>query len=252
MDSIKRKYTWKKDSVDTRDKKYRITAPIEYPESVDLRPHFPPVYDQGEIGSCTANSLAADCEFNMIKQGEQTFTPARLGIYYLERQVEGTINEDNGAQLRDGIKVIAQYGIWPETLLPYDQKNFLVAPTPEMLTEGVKHQAVMYENMDGTLDQIKHRLASGYPFVFGFTVYESFESPEVAKTGIMPLLNPQIEQCLGGHAVIAAGYDDKKQCVLVRNSWGPNWGEGGYFWMPYKYITDPTTASDMWAITRME
>ena len=204
-------------------------------------------------GNCTANAIAADCEFNHMKQGEDSFMPARLGIYYLERQLEGTINEDSGAQLRDGIKVVAQYGVFPEDLLPYDESNFLVAPTEQMLTEGAKHQALMYEKLDGSLDQIKHRLACGYPFVFGFMVYQDFESKRMAMTGKMLMPKPG-EQCLGGHAVMAVGYDDNegKGCVLVRNSWGPKWGQRGYFWMPYEFITNPELATDMWAITRME
>ena len=251
MNTINRKYTWQRDKEDLRDIKYKITAPIPIPKSVDLRKTCPPVYDQGQIGSCTANSLAADAEFNMIKQGEKTFTPCRLGIYYLERQIEGTINEDAGAQLRDGIKVIAQYGIWPEELLPYDESNLLTPPTQLMLTEGQRHQALLYEKLDGSLEQIKHRLASGYPFVFGFMVYRDFESPRMAKFAKMVMPKPG-EQPLGGHAVMAVGYDDKKGCVLVRNSWGPHWGESGYFWMPYEFISNPNLASDMWAITRME
>lgn len=251
MDTIKRVYTWKRDKEDPRDIKYKVTAPIPIPSSVDLSKFCPPVYDQGQIGSCTANSLAADCEFNHNKQGEARFMPARLGIYYLERQLEGTINEDSGAQLRDGIKVIAANGIWPEEMLPYDISNLFKAPTPAMLTEGAKHQALLYEKLDGSLDQIKHRLASGYPFVFGFMVYKDFESQRMAKTGIMTMPKPG-ETPLGGHAVMAIGYDDKKKCVLVRNSWGPKWGLRGNFWMPYTFISNPHYASDMWAITRME
>lgn len=249
----KRKYTLKKDKEDPRDRKYSIQVPTTYPSEVDLRKWCPAVYDQGTIGACTAHALAADCEFNMIKQGEKSFMPARLGIYYLERQLEGTINEDSGAQLRDGIKVVAQYGIWPEDLLPYTESNFLVPPTQAMLTEGSKHQALVYERMDGTLDQIKHRITSGYPFVFGFMVYKDFESSRMAQTGLMQMPKPG-EQCFGGHAVLACGFSDSENggSVLVRNSWSDKWGQHGYFWMPYEFITNPELAMDMWAITRME
>ena len=111
----------------------------------------------------------------MIKETEASFVPARLGIYYLERKLEGTVTQDSGAQLRDGIKVVAQFGVWPETMQPYDISKFMEAPTQTMLTEGLKHQALIYERLDGSLNQIKTRLASGYPFVFGFTVYPEFE-----------------------------------------------------------------------------
>ena len=246
------KYGWRPDLPDHRDRKYSVTAPVTgLPPLVDLRPLCPPVYNQGQLGSCTANALAADCHFDMLKQKEAAFMPARLGIYYLERKLEGTINQDSGAMLRDGIKVIAQYGIWPEALQPYNPVFFKKCPTKTMLKEGLKHQALVYERIDGSLNQMKTRLASGFPFVFGFTVYPAFESAEVAGTGILPMPLGN-DAPLGGHAVLAVGYDDSKDAVIVRNSWGANWGLGGYFYMPYDYISNTNLATDMWAITRME
>ena len=252
MTTINRKYAWKPDLPDHRDKLYSLTAPVTgLPSVIDLRSQCPAVYDQGQLGSCTANALAADCEFDMIKQKQKSFTPARLGIYYLERKLEGSINRDTGAMLRDGIKVIAKYGVWSEAIQPYNPALFKKAPTQVMLTEGLKHQALLYERLDGSLNSIKTRLASGFPFVFGFTVYPAFESAEVAKTGIVPMPNA-IDGPLGGHAVLAVGYEDTKQAVIVRNSWGTSWGLKGYFYMPYAYISNPNLATDMWAITRME
>lgn len=246
-----RKYTWKPDIPDFRDHTYAVAAPAVLPASVDLSPQFPPCYDQGQLGSCTGNAIAGDCHFDMITQKQAAFIPARLGIYYLERKLEGTVNQDSGAQIRDGIKVVAQYGVWPETLQPYDISKFKKAPTKAMLAAGIKHQALAYERLDGSLLQMKTRLASGYPFVFGFTVYESFESAAVAKSGIVPMPSTT-ERVLGGHAVLAVGYDDAKKAIKVRNSWGSGWGLNGYFWLPYDYIANPNLADDMWAITRME
>jgi C1A family cysteine protease len=248
----KRKYSWIPDLPDHRDLHYSVAPPVQgLPPLVDLRPGCPAVYDQGSLGSCTGNAIAADCEFDMIKQGQKAFTPSRLGIYYLERRLEGTINQDAGAMIRDGIKVVAKYGVWSEKLQPYIITNFKKAPTKVMLQEGIKHQALTYERLDGSLNQIKTRLATGFPFAFGFTVYPEFESQEVAKSGIVPLPVGS-EAPLGGHAVLCVGYDDTKQCVIVRNSWGSNWGLNGYFYMPYSYITNSNLATDMWAITRME
>jgi C1A family cysteine protease len=246
-----RKYTWKPDIPDFRDRAYSTAAPTVLPPSIDLRASFPPCYDQGQLGSCTGNAIAGDCEFDMILQKETSFTPARLGIYYLERKLEGTVNQDSGAQIRDGIKVVAKYGVWPETMQPYNITKFKKAPTKAMLKIGATHLALTYERLDGSLLQMKTRLASGFPFVFGFTVYESFESTTVAKTGIVPMPKPT-ENVLGGHAVLAVGYDDSKSAVLVRNSWGSGWGLNGYFWLPYDYITNPNLADDMWAISRMK
>ncbi|MCI4435550.1 MAG: C1 family peptidase [Ignisphaera sp.] len=252
MNTITRKYAWKRDLPDIRDKVYSLAPPVTgLPPLVDLRPGCPAVYDQGSLGSCTGNAIAADCEFDMIKQGEKSFTPSRLGIYYLERRLEGSINRDTGAMIRDGIKVVAKYGIWPEAMQPYIVEQYRKAPTRTMLLEGQKHQALVYERLDGSLNQIKTRLASGYPFVFGFSVYPQFESQEMAKSGVVAMPSG-LDAPLGGHAVLGVGYDDSKQCIIVRNSWGASWGLKGYFYMPYAYVSNPNLASDMWAITRME
>jgi C1A family cysteine protease len=90
-------------------------------------------------------------------------------------------------------------------------------------------------------------LAAGYPFVFGFTVYSSFEGQEVAKTGVVSMPTPD-EQVVGGHAVLAVGYDDASQAFIVRNSWGAGWGQEGYFTMPYAYLTTRALSSDFWTI----
>ena len=91
----------------------------------------------------------------------------------------------------------------------------------------------------------------GRPFVFGFTVYESFEGPDVARTGVVPMPGHQ-EKSVGGHAVMAVGYDDSTQTFLVRNSWGSGWGLGGYFMIPYAYLTNHGLANDFWTIKRVE
>ncbi len=109
------------------------------------------------------------------------------------------------------------------------------------------HKAVLYKRVTQIANQMKGCLASGYPFVFGFSVYESFMSPAVAKSGhaLMPKPNERIE---GGHAVLAVGYDDANQWFIVRNSWGTGWGIKGYFTLPYAYLLDQNLADDFWMI----
>jgi C1A family cysteine protease len=244
------RYGWIPDFPDHRDLLY--AAPVAtlaaLPAKVDLTPQCPPVYDQGQLGSCTANAIAAAIEFDRIKQKLQPdFVPSRLFIYYNERVIEHTVNTDSGAQIRDGIKSVAKQGAPPETDWPYDIAQFTKKPPAKAYKDALKTRAVQYLRLVQTASQFKGCLASGYPFVLGFSVYESFESAQVAKTGIVPMPSPG-EKLLGGHAVLVVGYDDSEQRFIVRNSWGTGWGKKGYFTIPYAYYTDNNLADDFWTI----
>ena len=243
-------YGWVPDLPDARDHLYAAPAAAlaDLPPSVDLRPRCPLVYDQKELGSCTANAIGAAIHFDRMKQRlEPDFVPSRLFIYYNERVIEGTVDTDSGAMLRDGIKSINQDGACPEDSWPYDIQRFAEQPLPEHYEAARACRAVSYRRLVQSLAQLKGCLAEGFPFVFGFSVYESFESPEVARTGVAPMPGPS-EKMLGGHAVMAVGYDDASQRFLVRNSWGAGWGQEGCFTMPYAYLTDSNLADDLWTI----
>ena len=244
---LNRKYGWKPSLPDFRRPKFAMPAHLvatPLPTSVDLRPKCPPVYDQGDLGSCTANAAAGDYEFLLMKEGKPAYTPSRLFIYYNERVLEDSVKEDSGASLSDGFKVMKTKGAPHETLWPYDVKKFTVKPSNAAYADGLKHEMVQAETVDNTNIQLmKAALASGLPIAGGFTVYESFESDAVAKTGIVPM-PAKNEEALGGHAVLWVGYDDSKQWFIVRNSWGPGWGDKGYFYLPYAYTTNPDMADD--------
>jgi len=256
------RYGWRPDLPDARD--HIFTAPqiamAALPSSADLRSGCPAVYDQEQIGSCTANAIAAAFEFEVKKQGLTDFMPSRLFIYYNERDMEGTTGTDSGAQIRDGVKSVATLGVCPETEWPYDGTAADPTtgafpsgdpagekPTDPCYKDALSNRATTYSRVVQNLDQMRGCLAAGYPFVFGFTVYDSFESQEVAKSGVVPMPGPD-EQVLGGHAVLAVGYDDSTQTFTVRNSWGPDWGQAGYFTMPYAYLTTRALSSDLWTI----
>ena len=244
------RYGWIPDLPDQRDHLYAapIVALTALPPSVDLRPHCPAIYDQGQLGSCTANGIGAALQFDRMKQHlTPNFIPSRLFIYYNERVMEHTVNSDSGAQIRDGIKSVAKQGDCPESEWPYDIANFAEKPPARCYRDALKDRALSYQRLTQSINQMKGCLASGYPFVFGFTVYDSFESSQVAQNGAVPMPHPG-EQVLGGHCVAAVGYDDAHQRFIVRNSWGSAWGIQGYCTMPYAYLGDTNLASDFWTI----
>ena len=247
-------YGWRPDLPDNRDFMYAAPRAIvkKLPAKVDLRPSCPPVYNQGQLGSCTANAIGAAYEFGLMKQNKAVdFTPSRLFIYYNERVMEHTVNIDNGAEIRDGVKSLNIQGVCPEKMLPYDITKFAVKPAASCYKEALKHLVLSYHRVERKLEQMKGCLADGFPFVFGFTVYDAFESPAVSKTGKLDLPKKN-EKGVGGHAVLAVGYDDKTNRFTVRNSWGSDWGLAGYFTMPYGYLTEQNLSDDFWTIRIVE
>ena len=255
MSKLKRCYGWRKDEKDTRDFLRVVQIPKKLPPQFQLT-GLPPVYDQGQLGSCTANAIAAAVEFDMLKQKLADWTPSRLFIYYNERVMEGTVSQDSGAQIRDGVKSINQLGVCPEVSVktisktavwPYAISKFAVKPPATCYAEALDNVSLKYERVNQDVASLQAVLASGFPVVFGFNVYASFESAAVAKTGVVPMPKPG-EKVVGGHAVLLVGYDATKGTFTVRNSWGASWGQKGYFTMPFAYITSTKLASDFWTI----
>jgi C1A family cysteine protease len=244
------RFGWIPDLPDARDHLYAAPGPVlaALPTKIDLRRKCPPVYDQGQLGSCTANAIAAAIQFGRMRQKlKPNFVPSRLFIYYNERIMEGTVAIDSGAQIRDGIKSVATLGVPPEGDWPYKIEKFAEKPSPIAYKDALRDKVSSYSRLVSTTNQLKGCLASGYPFVFGFTVYQSFESESVARTGVVPMPRSK-EKLLGGHAVMAVGYDDEARRFMVRNSWGTAWGQAGYLTMPYAYVTDDNLADDFWTI----
>lgn len=208
---------------------------------------MPPVYDQGMLGCCTGQAIAAAIEYARSRQKLPDFVPSRLFIYWNERNIEATVSTDAGAEIRDGIKSVVSLGACSEADWPYDISKFTQKPPDTCYTDAKTDLVQQYARVDQTLDGLRDCLAGSVPVVFGFTVYESFESQAVAASGVLSMPSPN-ESVLGGHAVLMVGYDEAKQMFIVRNSWGPSWGKAGYFWMPYAYATDDNLADDFWQI----
>lgn len=261
-----RRYNWVPDKKDGRDLLYGVVAPphpAALPALVDLEHLCSPVFDQGDIGSCTANALACLFEFAELEElrGHQVigqtapelyelkYDPvSRLFLYYQERKLEGTIDQDAGAQIRDGIKALATTGICRESIWAYQDANVFLNPTEAAYVEAGKHKIQQYSRLLSFLD-MKHCLASGKPFAFGMAVPESLESQEVASTGYMPMPN-EGTQFIGGHAVACVGYNDATKRAKIRNSWGSGWGKAGYFEVDYAFISSAMYCQDYWSLTK--
>ena len=247
-------YGWLPDLPDHRDLLYSAIAPriAKLPSKVDLQSKCSPVEDQGRLGSCTANCLVGALEFLEKKDGVTFADLSRLFVYYNERMIEGTVDEDGGAFIRDGIKSLAKQGVCPEQQWPYiaDKIAFKKKPSADCYATAKKHRIISYHRIN-TVDEMRSCLADGFPFVFGFTVYKSFESKAVAKSGVLNLPKRK-EKVVGGHAVMAAGYDNAEKRFLIRNSWGSDWGKKGYFTMPFAYLGNRNLADDFWTIRASE
>jgi len=216
--------------------------------SVDLRDQCPAVYDQGQLGSCTANALAAAFEFNEMKQGQQVVgTPSRLFIYYNERAQEGDVSTDAGAFTGDGVKGLHNLGVVSESEWPYDVSKFADKPSNKLFENAKRNTVTTFKQVALDQDQIKQALHQGYPVLFTADIFPAFEGTDVGSTGNVPM--PQSgEKSSGGHALLIVGFDDNSSTFTVRNSWGASWGDQGYCYFPYDYVLDSTYTSQFWVL----
>lgn len=219
--------------------------PAMIPQMVDLRTNskMPPVYDQGDLGSCVANAFCAAYDFD----SPGYYMGSRLFLYYNQRVIDNTVNQDSGAKLKDGVTALKKYGLCPESMWPYNITQFTVRPPQRCYRRALSNKVLTAYNIKNTLPSMQNALINGLPFIVGILIYSSFETQEVATTGIVPMPK-QTDRVIGGHAVLVVGYDNSKQWFIVRNSWGPNWGIGGYFYLPYSYLLNPRLSSDLWTI----
>ena len=258
------KYHWRREPVDARDHIYNPEAlgavATTLPASIDLRSKCSPIEDQGQLGSCTGNAIAGLIEY-LDRKNNKSLDVSRLFIYYQERLIEGTINYDAGAYIRDGIKVCYTKGAPLETLWPYNTSKFATKPPTAAYTDALKRKVTGYQRCTD-FNAVKNAVAAGRPVTIGFNVYDSFEGAWAdiphgrAGSGMMPFPNVSTEQLLGGHAVCIVGYDDTMPVAgkangrfIVRNSWGTSWGDNGYFYMPYDVIKTTRMSSDFWLIS---
>lgn len=219
------------------------------PNSVDLRPYCSPVKDQRDLGSCSGIAIVGALEFLENKYhtfGNKFTSLSSMFVYYNERLLEGNKTFDVGAHVKTGIRTLSLYGACTEEDWPYETNRFGIRPNNNAYARALDYRIKSCVCLDSSnLQQIKSVLASEHPIVFGMSSYSSFMSYTTALTGVVTLPSNS-EFYVGGHAVMLVGYDE--ETFIVRNSWGPNWGQNGYFTIPHSYFTDPNLVFDVWAI----
>jgi C1A family cysteine protease len=215
-------------------------------ETIDLRPLCPPVLDQGDLATDSASALCSALEMIEIKAGRPNVRLSRLFLYYNQRDIENTLESDNGAKIASGLRSLAKHGVCTEDSWRYDSAIFATRPSDACYMEALLHRIASSQKLDN-LDQMRSCLADGFPFVFSMTIYESFQNPRVEKTGFVTMPSPG-EQYFGSMAALAVGYDDSKKILIVRNSFGPSWGQAGYFTLPYDYVSARDMATDFWTM----
>jgi C1A family cysteine protease len=233
---------WHRQSRDGRDLLFRPTA-VVLPASVDLTQTYSvPVVDQGNLGSCTGNGIAAALAYLQLQEKESMVFPSRLFIYYNERVIENSVSQDAGADIRDGIKSVVSQGYCAEADWPYDITQFATQPSATAYADAIKEEVKTYQAVNVDPNSVMQALASGFPVVVGFDVYSSFMN---APGGDVPMPGSG-ERLEGGHCFILVGYDQATQRFKFQNSWGSGWGQSGFGTIPFAYLPH---GSDFWVIT---
>lgn len=242
---------WVKQAHDSRDIKYAY-ANKRFKRQVDLRCYCPDVYDQKSLGSCSAFATSAAIEMVQIMYKTPPaahISPSKLFMYYVSRKLEGTIKEDAGAVLRDVFKAVNTNGFVDEIHYPYIEKKFADEPSLD-ICRLAQMKNIIYHSVDQNLTAMRHCLSSGKPIVVGFSVYSNLD--RVGKDGILTMPDTTNDSFNGGHAVLVVGYDYDKRHFIVRNSWSNQWGDKGYFYMPFDYLLSPSLAADFWTVDLTE
>jgi C1A family cysteine protease len=243
-----RVYGWVPDVPSFKDYPYSLITTNRIGQSSDLRPKCPPVVDQGSFYSCMVNALAGAMGFDLIKAGVYPTVLSRLFLYYNCREAKGNVLVDSGTSMRLALQMAVKFGACAEGSWPYDISHFALKPVATAYADALVHRVVSYYRLQSLYDMVDC-LAQGFPFLCGISIYRGFESATVKATGVvnLPLAS---EQFRGGHGVMIVGNVESEQRFIGRNSYGTGWGQGGYFTIPYAYLTNRGLAGDFWTVRR--
>jgi hypothetical protein len=233
--------------IETINETAKITEETQTKQIIDLRSNFGVLYDQGKIGSCTANALCSIFEYDATNG----FKGSRLFLYYNERIFINETEKDEGAFIEDGIKALKIYGLCSEKDWEYKIENVFIKPPKEIYIKAKNNFLIEAININNNLKTIKEWLNKNEPITVGIAIYSNFMSFTATKTGMITKPSKS-DTFIGGHAVVICGYDDFKQLFILRNSWGDYWGDNGYFYLPYDYITNTNLCNDLWIIVKSE
>ena len=242
-----------RDSVSQLDWTYSPRPSIvrRLPAVVDLRRHCPPVYDQLHLNSCSANAIAAALRYNELREGRSDVpSPSRLFIYYNERVLAGVVGTNSPVSLRDGYRAVTKLGACPEALWPYQVRRFRRPPTPRCFRAARRHRAIAYYRLRRAISDVRACLAARFPLVMALAVHQSMMGRDVRRTGVVPVPTRR-DRLRRGHAVLAVGYDHATRLITFRNSWGHGWGDHGYGYLPYEFLSSPELTWDFWTMRRV-
>jgi C1A family cysteine protease len=246
---MKHCYGWLPSPPDHRDKVYSA-APLAGVYDYDLRGWMPAVYNQGSTGSCVWQSVSAAMEYLRRRELLSDFVPSRLWGYYQTRVIEETTESDSGCTVRDAMKVANGFGVPPEDLWPFITSKVLVEPPDNLGIIAKTDMALAYAVVASQRSAILSCFKQNCPVIIGCSVFAGIESQEAAGTGVIPMPLPD-EAPAGGHAMLLVGYQSGPRRFIVRNSWGPEWGDGGYGYMDAEYVTNPALTDELWVISKV-
>jgi len=249
-----RKFGWIRDEPDSRDLMFATYVGAKIYNPVDLRPGCPVIHDQGSLGACSAFGAISLVEYARKKQGfKDLWQPSPLFTYYVTRELQNTTQVDSGASVRYALKSVVKKGVTPEYTWPYIIEKFTEKPPVNVYSQAIQHQALSYRRLrDNSLDEMQACLEQGYPFIFGLQIYDSFVYCK--KDGIIPIPKADKEFLHGGHCMMCVGWKfiKNKRYFIIQNSWSDKWGDKGYCYIPFEYMTMSRFAADFWMIRIME